>query len=44
MQKGGPTYCELGGDFLDRLRPDRLARRLEELGHTVALRPKVGAA
>ena len=38
------TYQELGGDFLERLEPDRLTRqlvqRLEKLGHDVTLRPK----
>jgi hypothetical protein len=42
------TYRELGGDFLERLEPDRLTRhlvrRLEKLGHDVVLRPKENAA
>jgi transposase len=46
--KGGGTYQELGGDFLDRLEPERLTRqlvqRLEKLGHQVTLRPKEDAA
>jgi len=39
--KRGTTYAELGGDFLDRLEPERLTRqlvkRLESLGHKVTL-------
>jgi hypothetical protein len=38
------VYKELGGDYLDRLHPERttrrLVRRLEQLGHQVALQPK----
>jgi transposase len=34
-------YSELGGDFLDRLEPERLTRqlvrRLEKMGHRVTL-------
>ena len=41
--KRGTTYAELGGDFLDRLEPERLTRqlvkRLEHLGHKVTLEP-----
>lgn len=41
--KRGTTYAELGADFLDRLEPARLTRqlvkRLEALGHKVALEP-----
>jgi transposase len=41
--KRGTTYTELGGDFLDRLEPERLTRqlvkRLEKLGHKVSLEP-----
>jgi len=44
----GTTYQELGGDYFDRLEPERLARnlvrRLERLGHEVILRPKEPAA
>lgn len=42
------TYCELGGDFLERLEPERrtrqLVQRLEKLGHKVTLEPKEDAA
>jgi transposase len=42
------TYQELGGDYFDRLEPERLARnlvrRLERLGHEVILKPKEPAA
>jgi hypothetical protein len=35
------TYTDLGGDFFDRLEPERLTRyyvkRLESLGHKVTL-------
>ena len=38
------VYKELGGDYFDRLHPERttrrLVRRLEQLGHQVALQPK----
>ncbi len=48
MLRDGTTYRELGGDYLDRLEPDRLTRhlvrRLEKLGHIVALKPKDDAA
>jgi transposase len=44
----GSTYHELGGDFLERLEPERLTRqlvkRLEKLGHRVTLEPKEDAA
>jgi transposase len=47
MLKNGTTYADLGGDFFDRLEPDRLTRyyvkRLESLGHTVTLEPSVRA-
>jgi transposase len=47
LLKDGTTYQELGGDFLERLEPERLTRqlvqRLEKLGHKVSLEPK-GAA
>ena len=40
LKKGVP-YEELGGDYLDRLEPERLTRqlvkRLEQLGHKVTL-------
>jgi transposase len=46
--KHGTTYQELGGDFLERLEPERLTRqlvqRLEKLGHQVTLQPKDDAA
>jgi transposase len=48
LLKGSTTCRELGGDFLDRLEPERLTRqlvrRLEKLGHKVALQPKDDAA
>ena len=48
LLKGGGTYQELGGDFLERLEPERLTRqlvrRLEKLGHQVTLGPKEDAA
>jgi transposase len=48
LLKNRTTYKELGGDFLERLEPDRLTRqlvqRLEKLGHNVTLRPKEDAA
>ncbi len=41
--KRGTTYTDLGGDFLDRLEPERLTRqlvkRLQSLGHKVTLEP-----
>jgi len=48
LLKNGGTYQELGGDFLERLEPQRLTRqlvrRLEKLGHQVTLKPKEDAA
>ena len=48
LLKDGGTYQELGGDFLERLEPERLTRqlvrRLEKLGHQVTLKPKEDAA
>jgi transposase len=48
LLRDGTSYRELGGDFLDRLEPDRLTRqlvrRLEKLGHQVVLQPKDDAA
>ncbi len=45
---GRGTYPELGGEFLERLEPERLTRqpvqRLEKLGHQVTLKPKEDAA
>jgi transposase len=45
--KRGPTYAELGPDFLDRLEPERLTRqlvkRLEALGHKVTLEARPAA-
>ena len=39
MLKGGTRYTDLGGDFFDRLEPQRMTRyyvrRLESLGHNV---------
>ncbi len=47
LLKRGPTYTELGADFLDRLEPERLkrqlVRRLESLGHKVTLEPAPAA-
>jgi transposase len=47
MLKDGTTYEELGGDFFDRLEPERLTRyyvrRLEDLGHKVTLESGVPA-
>lgn len=41
MLKAGTGYSELGGDFFDRLEPQRMTRyyvrRLESLGHQVTL-------
>jgi transposase len=48
LLKDGGTYRDLGGDFLERLEPERLTRqlvrRLEKLGHQVTLAPKEDAA
>jgi transposase len=48
MLKAGTTYAELGGNFLDRLEPQRVARyyvkRLEALGHKVILELNVVTA
>jgi hypothetical protein len=48
LLKRRTTYQELGGDFLERLEPDRqtrrLIKRLEQLGHNVILQPKEDAA
>jgi transposase len=47
MLKDGTTYADLGGDFFERLEPERLTRyyvrRLERLGHKVTLEPCVAA-
>lgn len=47
MLKERTTYAELGGDFFDRLEPERLTRyyvkRLEALGHKVTLETCVPA-
>jgi transposase len=47
MLKKGASYAELGGDFFDRLEPERLTRyyvkRLEALGHKVSLQVCVAA-
>ena len=41
MLKTGTSYADLGGNFLDRLQPERMTRyyvrRLEALGHKVTL-------
>jgi transposase len=48
MLKRGARFKDLGVDFLDRLEPDRLTRslvkRLQKLGHTVNLQPRIDAA
>jgi hypothetical protein len=45
--KNGRSYTELGGDFFDRVEPERLTRycvkRLQALGHEVTLEAKVAA-
>jgi transposase len=47
MMKSGVTYVDLGGDFFDRLEPQRLTRyyvkRLERLGHKVTLEATAAA-
>ncbi len=47
MIKAGTSYADLGGDFFDRLEPERLTRyyvkRLERLGHKVTLETSVAA-
>jgi hypothetical protein len=44
--KRGAGYAELGADYLDRLEPERLTkrlvRRLEQLGHKVTLEAAEG--
>jgi transposase len=44
LLKHRTTYQELGGDFLERLEPERLTRHLEKLGHKVTLEPRHDAA
>jgi transposase len=48
LLKKGTTYEELGGDYFDRLAPERLTRnlvrRLEKLGHKVTLEKNEEAA
>jgi transposase len=48
LLKDRTTYQDLGGDFLERVEPERvtrqLIRRLEKLGHKVTLEPKEDAA
>jgi transposase len=48
LLKHRTTYQELGGDFLERLEPERrtrqLVKQLEKLGHNVILQPKEDAA
>jgi len=43
LLKDGTCYSDLGGDFFDQLRPERLThyyvKRLERLGHRVTLEP-----
>lgn len=47
MLRNGTTYADLGGDFFDRLEPERLTRyyvkRLESLGHKVTLETSIAA-
>ncbi len=47
LLKRGTTYADLGGDFFERLEPERLTRyyvkRLERLGHKVTLKPCAAA-
>jgi transposase len=47
LLKNGTRYRDLGGDFFDRLEPERLTRyyvkRLQKLGHKVILEPNVTA-
>ena len=47
MLKDRTTYKNLGGDFFDRLEPERLTRyyvkRLEDLGHKATLESSVPA-
>jgi len=47
MLKTGTSYTDLGGDFFDRLEPQRLTRyyvkRLESLGHKVTLESRAAA-
>ena len=48
LLRDGTTYQELGGDYFERLEPERLTRnlvrRLEKLGHKVTLQTKEDAA
>jgi transposase len=48
LLKNGTEYQELGGDFFERLDPERLThnlvRRLQKLGHKVTLEKKENAA
>src|SRR5712692_5455460 len=47
MLKTGTSHTDLGGDFFDRLQPERLTRyyvkRLERLGHIVTLQSRAAA-
>jgi len=47
MMRSGASYADLGGDFFDRLEPQRLTRyyvkRLERLGHKVTLETPAAA-
>jgi len=48
LLKNGTEYHDLGGNYFDKLNPERLTRylvrRLERLGHKVTLEPAVAAA
>jgi hypothetical protein len=45
--RSAASYADLGGDFFDRLQPERLTRyyvkHLERLGHKVTLEANVAA-
>jgi len=47
MMRSGASYADLGGDFFDRLEPERLTRyyvkRLERLGHKLTLETNIAA-
>lgn len=47
MIRSGASYADLGGDFFDRLEPERLThyyvKRLERLGHKVTLETNIAA-
>lgn len=48
LLRDGGSYCELGGDYFDRINPERVrgyhVRRLEQLGFTVSLHEAAPAA